>query len=704
MDDHHSASGKAASMRYPAAYRSDTVEVLHGQRVADPYRWLEDSRNADTARWCDAQESLYEAEQARWSSRRWFEDRIGPSRQSEWVTTPRWRGRRYFYLRRGPYEDHPVLAVADPEDGHRVLVGPSAAHPTGMVIEHWEPSPDGTLVAYQTFGDGTEECDLQVMDVGSGEIIDRLAGKIRGTSIAWLPGNRSFYYVADSMNSRDGQVGGYLNRKVWLHHVGAARDDDMPIFRGSRETDNYGVTVSHGRWLVIKVLGAGGRHRQVLLADLSASGPEDPRLVPLQGQFEGRSAVRFGRGQRADMIYLKTYMGSGRGRIRQATIGNAAAGSWDDLIPEDGEAVLEDFVIVDGGELAQPLLLVLRARHSVSEVTLHSLDDGALLGSVPLPGQGCVEEISTRPDGADEAWIAYSDPSRPRSIYTYDALTGELRPWGKPTRTARTVATFSVIYQSHDGTDVHMRVVAPTHAQPGVPRPTILTGYGGFGASLKPNYSSGIRAWVEAGGVYAVAGLRGGGEGGEAWHRAGMAENKQHAIADLHAAAEWLIKTGWSAPDGLGLFGGSHGGLIVGAAVIQRPDLYRAVFCATPLLDMIRYPKYGMGKLWTEEFGDPGVPHQLKWLLEYSPYHNVMPGAAYPTVLLFVAEDDTRVHPMHARKMAAALQFASESGRPILYHCENGIGHGNRRAVSKSADMGATMLSFFANELGLRPG
>jgi prolyl oligopeptidase len=340
---------------------------------------------------------------------------------------------------------------------------------------------------------------------------------------------------------------------------------------------------------------------------------------------------------------------------------------------------------------------------------VHDLVTGARLegadGGLPLPGLGTVGGLVSRPEGGHEVWFSYTDHVTPPHIYRYDAAARAITLWASPPGSVEVpaVSTRQVTYTSADGTPVRMFVIAPVDAAPGEPRPTILYGYGGFGVPLAPGYSAGILAWVEAGGVYAVANLRGGAEEGEEWHRAGMLGNKQNVFDDFHAAGEWLLEQGWTSRDRLAVSGGSNGGLLVGAAATQRPDLFAAVVCSAPLLDMVRYEKFGLGATWNVEYGSADDPEQLGWLLGYSPYHRVVDGTAYPAVLFTVFDSDTRVDPLHARKLCAALQHATSAdpaARPILLRREKDVGH-SARSISRSVTLSADTMGFVAHLTGL---
>jgi len=330
-----------------------------------------------------------------------------------------------------------------------------------------------------------------------------------------------------------------------------------------------------------------------------------------------------------------------------------------------------------------------------------------LLGHVPLSGLGTAGGLAERPEGGHEAWFGYTDNTTPPLVLRFDASSSTVTTWAPAPGRAEVpaVTTRQVTYSSADGTPVRMLIMSGDPAGPAGPRPAILYGYGGFDISLTPAYSPTILAWVAAGGVYAVASLRGGGEEGEEWHRAGMLEHKQNVFDDFRCAAQFLISEGWTTPGQLAISGGSNGGLLVGAALTQEPSLYAAVICAAPLLDMVRYERFGLGQTWNVEYGSASDPAQLQWLLSYSPYHHVVLGTAYPAVLFTVFTSDTRVDPVHAYKMCAALQYATASGpaRPVLLRAEGQVGHG-ARAVSRTAELAGDTLAFAARYTGLDLG
>ncbi|MEO3796364.1 prolyl oligopeptidase family serine peptidase [Nonomuraea sp. B10E15] len=680
---------------YPTARREETSDILHGTPVPDPYRWLEDPDGPETKGWLLAQAELFGRE--RGPQR--FKSRIAELLRSGSVGVPAWRGGRHFFSRRTPDQEHAVYYVVEPDGTERALIDPIEIDPSGLTtLDAVQPDKEGRLLAYQISVGGNEESVLYIMDVATGERVEGPIDRCRYSPVAWLPGGEAFYYVRRLPSTEVPENETQFHRRVYLHRVGTSTEDDVMIFgQGLKLTNYYGVSVSRdGRWLQVSAHEGTAPRNDIWVADLTESPADRPELRVVQEGVDAQSALVFGRDGR---LYVHTDRDAPRGRVCLADPAAPGFETWRDLVPEDPEAVLSDFAILD--DLERPVMLVGWTRHAISEITVHDLETGERVGEVPAPGLGSIGGIAERPEGGHEAWFGYTDNTTPPTIQRYDARTGETTLWAASPGAVEVpeVRTSQVVYRSHDGTDVRMLVISPAGDASG-PRPTILYGYGGFGLSMTPGYSASILAWVEAGGVYAIANLRGGGEEGEEWHRAGMLANKQNVFDDFHAAAEHLIATGVTTKEQLGISGGSNGGLLVGAALTQRPDLYSAVVCSAPLLDMIRYEKFGLGATWNVEYGSADDPEQFAWLRAYSPYHHVDEGLAYPATLFTVFQSDTRVHPMHAWKMCAALQHATTGGRPVLLRNETEVGHG-ARSVSRTVDLSADTLTFLARHTGL---
>jgi prolyl oligopeptidase len=686
---------------YPAAPRLDLVDDFHGTPVPDPYRWLESADDPRTTDWLAGQAALMAAERAAWTRRDHFAGRVEELLGSGTVSPPYWRGERYFLTRREPGQQFSVLYVVDAGGTERVLIDPMALDPTGVTtLDSWQPSKEGDRIAYQLSVGGNEESLLYVMDVDTGETIEGPIDRCRYSPVAWVLGGASFYYVRRIAPELLPDSEQNFHRRVYLHRVGASPDTDELVFgAGMTMTNYYGVEVSRdGHWLQVSASEGTEPRNDLWVADLTTSPLESPAFTLVQGDVDAQTGLTFLRDGR---VLVSTDLDAPRGRVAMTRPGAWSPDTWTDLIAEDPEAVLESVTVLDGSELDEDLLVVVRTSHGVAHMSLHRAVDGSHVRDIELPGAGTIGGPVEHIDGGPVTWFVFTDHTTVPTIYAYDARTDAVTLHARPPGSVEvpTVHSQQVTYTSKDGTQVRMFVLSPTSAPDG-PRPTILYGYGGFGVPLTPGYSAAILAWVEAGGVWAIANLRGGSEEGEDWHRAGMLGRKQNVFDDFHAAAEWLISTGWASAGSLGIYGGSNGGLLVGAAMTQRPDLFNAVVCVAPLLDMIRYTTSELGPTWTVEYGDPEDPEQFGWLFDYSPYHRVVDGTDYPATMFAVFDNDTRTDPMHGRKMCAATQHATSGTRPVLLRTEGDVGHG-ARSLSKSVEETADTLAFFARWTGL---
>jgi prolyl oligopeptidase len=688
----------------PPAARLDLVEELFGHAVNDPYRWLEDPTTEQSKAWAAGQDALYQANRATWPGQDRLRGRLTELLGAGLVTPPVWRGQRQFLMRRTAEQEHAVLLTVDPDGTERTLIDPMQLDPSGLTtLDTWQPTKEGHLLAYQISEGGTEESVVRVMDVVTGELVDGPIDRARYSPIAWVPGGDYYYYVRRLAPELVPAGEEQFHRRVWLHRLGTDPAQDVMVFgEGRKATEYFGVTVSRdGRWMTVSASEGTAPRNDLWLADLHAGPLQTPVLRPVQIGVDAQTGLEVGRDGN---LYVFTDLQAPRGRVCVTTPDEPTVEHWRDLLPEDPVAVLDGFAILDGAELARPVMLASWTRHAVSEVTVHDLVTGEAVGEVPLPGLGSIGGIVERPEGGHEAWFGYTDHTTPTCVQHYDARTASTTLWASAPGTVDVppVHTRQVTYPSADGTLVRMFVMS-LGPEPDRPRPTILYGYGGFGLPLTPAYSATVLAWIEAGGVYVVAGLRGGGEEGEQWHRAGMLGHKQNTFDDFHAAAQWLVDNGYTTPAQLGISGGSNGGLLVGAALVQRPDLYAAVVCSAPLLDMVRFEGSGLGATWNVEYGSAADPEQLGWLLSYSPYHTAQRPADYPAVLFTVFDSDTRVDPMHARKMCAALQHSTTSTRPVLLRREADVGHG-ARSVTRSIELSVDSLGFTAAWTGLELG
>ena len=703
------STAPATGPGYPWAERLDLVDELHGRRVADPYRWLEDPADPRTVAWSEAQDELADRLLFALPGRDRLRERLTTLLQAGAVSAPVWRGGRAFFTRREPGQEHAALLVTSPDGAERVLVDPGTLDPAGTTtLDAWAPSIEGDRLAYQLSTGGDEESRLYVLDVRTGAVLDGPIDRCRYSPVAWLPGGEQLYYVRRLAPSEVPPGEEQFHRRVYRHRVGADPETDVEVHgAGLDPTNYYDASVSRdGRWLVVSASAGTAPRDDVWLADLA--GPDrDRTLRPVQLGVDARCHAWVARD---GLLYLLTDRDAPRSRLCRVDPAEPDYPGWVDVVPELPDQVLTDVALLASADGVADVAAVLAAhsRDAADRMSWWDARSGAPLGPAAGPEVGTVSGVTSRPEGGRDCWVGYTDHVTPPMVLHLSAdLPSTVDIWATapgavavpPIRVSR------VHYRSKDGTPVHMFVAAPdggpdAGAAPDRPRPAVLYGYGGFNNALTPTYTASLLAWVEAGGVWAVANLRGGSENGEEWHRAGMRERKQNVFDDFAAAAERLVADGWTTPERLGIYGGSNGGLLVGAALTQQPRLYAAAVCSAPLLDMVRYELFGLGRTWNDEYGTAADPVELGWLLGYSPYHHVQDGEDYPAVLFTTFESDTRVDPMHARKMCAALQHATRGDRPVVLRRERNVGHG-ARAVSRTVELAVDQLAFLADRLGL---
>jgi prolyl oligopeptidase len=689
-------------MRYPEASRLDLVENLHGHSVADPYRWLEDAEDPRTEAWAQEQDDLTAEVLRSLPLRDRFTARLEELVHAGAVGVPVWRGERGFSTRRNPGQEHAVLRVREADGSERVLVDPMTLDPAGTTtLDAWSASWEGDRLAYQLSTGGDEESSLYVLDVTTGAVIDGPIDRCRYSPVAWLPGGEELFYVRRLAPELVPGGEEQFHRRVWRHRVGTPADTDRLVHGdGSDPTTYFGVHLSRdGRWLVVSGSAGTAPRDDVWLADLAAEG----ELREFQVGVDAQTAAWVARDGR---LWLMSDRDSPRWRLAVADPADASTWppeAWRDVVPEQPDAVLSDVALVDGpdGDLQ---VLAVHAVDATDRLSVWAGDGSGRTADVEGLGAGSISGVSAPPEGGTSAWVGYTDYATPPSVLRWDAgAPTALEDW-EAAAVAGEVPDVRVVEThatSPDGTPVHLFVLSGSGA-PDAPRPTVLYGYGGFNVALTPAYTAQALAWVAAGGVWAVANLRGGSEHGEEWHRAGMRERKQNVFDDFAAAGEHLVSEGWTTHEQLAVMGGSNGGLLVGATLTQRPDLAAAVVCSAPLLDMVRYEQFGLGRTWNDEYGTAEDPTELGWLLGYSPYHAVREGTAYPAVLFTTFDSDTRVDPLHGRKLAAALQHATTSDAPIVLRRETSVGHG-ARAVSRTVGLAADQLAFLAAHTGLAP-
>jgi len=658
-------------------------EVLHGVEVVDPYRWLEDGQSPETRKWIDAQNSYATRLLGGRPGRRAIGERVAALVRHDVQSVPLVRGPYYVVERRGAADDLRIVYVREGLDGaDEVLLDPhplSPDHTTDMDVA--DISADGRLLVYRVRRGGEDESELRVRDVVRRTDRPDLLPRALYRSVALKPDGSGFYYAL-----QDREVGS----RIRYHALGTLPEADVEVFgSGYGPSQWIGAEVSDdGRHLLIGVQHGWGRN-EVYVQDLAAGSPIRTVVKDVDGHFRAAFA--------GERLLLQTDWNAPRWRIVEVDPDDPAPERWREIVPEGRDAI--QGMLPVGGRLMVHYL------HDVtSRLAIFSLE-GAQLGDLPLPGAGTAGAFEGHWK-SHELFFDFVSLTTPRSTLRADVADRTVQEWWQPDVPfdGNVYDTEQVWYESKDGTRVPMFVTRREGTPLDGRSPALLTGYGGFNVSITPRFNATAAWWLERGGVYAVANLRGGGEFGEEWHRAGMLENKQNVFDDFIAAAEWLVANGYTTPSRLAIRGASNGGLLVGAAFTQRPELFRAVLCEFPDLDMIGYHRFpGNNPPALLEYGDASIPSQFEFLRAYSPYQSVRDGTKYPAVLFTTGDADTRVPPLQARKMTARMQSATASGYPILLLYDTKAGHSGGRPIGKLVEDWSLQMAFLAWQLGMEP-
>jgi prolyl oligopeptidase len=693
----------------PETAKRPVVERFHGREITDEYRWLEESSD-DVSAWTDAQNAYTRAALDSAPSRPGVEARLRPLMEVGAVSAPAMRASRYFYARREGHENQPRILWREGYRGEdRLLVDPAQLDPSGLTTVEWiSPSHDGRLLAYGTFSAGDENTTLRLMDVDSAKTLP-LEIPNKTQTADWLPDGSGFVY--HNLERPDDPYSG----RVAFHRLGTEVASDVVLFRQFTSAEDtklattwgpFGNLSRDGKWLLLGYW-IDTRSTDLWIVDFARflRTGEIVRTMVTQGEPGLATGVVID-----DVIYLQTTKGAPNGRVVAVPATAPARDSWRDVVPERSDAVIEAAAFPK----AAIAVTYLRNASNIVEVFERNGDSR---GPLAQPGIGAA--VLTVAEERTEAYLTFTSFNYPTTVFRVDVATPESAPelWEQPSVPVdpSSVAVKQVWYPSKDGTRISMFLVGPpsliasadgppSHEASAdkLPVPTYLTGYGGFNISETPIFNAPLFDWFERGGLYALPNLRGGGEYGDRWHEAGMLDKKQNTFDDFIAAAEWLIGHGYASPDTLVVAGGSNGGLLVGAAITQRPELFRAAIIAVPLLDMLRYQHFLMARYWVPEYGSAEDPAQFEYLTAYSPYHCVREGTRYPAVLLAAGEHDTRVHPMHARKMAARLQDATSSApgnRPVLLWIDRDAGHGQGKPLDLRLRDAVDREIFFLEQL-----
>lgn len=696
------ASSSTSKMTAPPKAKIETVvDDYHGHKVADPYRWLENSQSADTQHFVDDENAYTRQVLDGISGRDKLRSRLERLVTIGRVEAPKVGGRYYFYERREGHQNQPIVYIREGLHGKdRELVDVNALAPDGTVaLDWWFPAHDGKYVAYGASPNGSEISTLRVIETATGKLLPEQIERTRGASIAWLPDDSGFYYT------RYPRPGGVppgqemYNRHVFFHKLGGLDNanglKDPLIFGEGLDPEHWpNVSISEdGKWLLVHI-SQGWTKSELLLKNL---GDADSKFTTITSNKNFLYEGEIFDGQ----LYLTTNEDAPRNRVFKVSCASPERANWKEIVPQS-EGVIENHAQVIGRRLFVQYL-----KNASSSLSIYGLD-GRHTADVQMPDMGGILGRLGGTWDSQEGFFTFYSYAVPHTIYQV-GLDGKLVEWTrvKSDIDPNQYEIKQLWFNSKDGTRVPMFVVHKRGLVLNGRNPVVLSGYGGFNLGRTPVFNrNAMLVLLEHGGVYADVQLRGGNEFGEEWHRAGMLDKKQNVFDDFISAAEYLIAQKYTDKEHLAIQGGSNGGLLMGAALTQRPDLFRAVVCQVPLLDMLRYQKFQIAKLWIPEYGSADDPKQFEWLYAYSPYQHVKPGTLYPAVLFMTADSDTRVDPLHAKKMAALLQAQAVNGsdRPILLRVDTKAGHGIGKPVGKLLEDDVDFWSFVFWQLGVAIG
>jgi prolyl oligopeptidase len=681
----------------PQAKVAVVEDTVNGHKIADRYRWMEDANSPETQEYVRAELAYTRSLLDPLPGREQIHQRLTQLLSIGTIATPQIGGKYYFYTRREGTQNQPVLLVREGSGGKdRTLVDVNQLAADGTVaLDWWFPSEDGKYLAYGTSASGSEESVLHVIETATAKLLPDTIDRTRFASVAWKKDNSGFYYTRHPKKGDVPAGEEVYHVKAFYHALGSDPAKDPLIFGEGRKLEDIpqvSLPDDDDRWLLIIVF-EGWAKSEMYLQDLKAGTP--PVEVTSGKNFVYNGEIFQGK------LYITTNEDAPRYRVLVVDPANPKRENWKEIIPET-DAVLQGTGIFGGNLFAQ------YEKNASSLLKLYDLA-GKPLSDIPLPTIGTVFGTGGKWD-RKEAFFGFHSFTVPPSIYRVDLSTRQASLWDKVNAPGTDPSAYEVLqvwYTSKDGTKVPMFIFHKKGIALNGKNPTLLTGYGGFNISVTPTFVGGRYLWLEHGGVFAVANLRGGAEFGEDWHRAGMLDKKQNVFDDFISAAEFLIADKITDKDHLAIQGGSNGGLLMGAAFTQRPDLFRAVVCQVPLLDMLRYQNFQIAKLWIAEYGSAEDPKQFDWIYAYSPYHHVKEGMEYPAILFMTADTDTRVDPMHAKKMAALMQAEAANGqsreRPILLRIEPKAGHGAGKPITKQIEEGTDIYSFLFWQLGVKP-
>jgi len=685
------ASCPAGAPTYPVTAKVAQTDTYHGTTVADPYRWLEDANSADTKAWVDAQNAVTQAFLAGIPQREAIRQRLTKLWNYERYSVPSKDGGRYFYTRNDGLQNQSVLfTMKQLGDTPRMLLDPNTLAADGTVaLAGIEVSPDGKLLAYSTAASGSDWNEIRVRDIETGEDLIDHVKFVKFSNTAWTKDGKGFFYSRyDEPKEATKLADVNYFQKLYYHRIGTPQSADTLVYDrpDQKEWGFGGQTTDDGRYLVITTTKGTAAKYRVSYKDLSRP---DSKVVDLIDNFDAAYTFIDNVGS---VFYFSTDRKAPKQRIVAIDVGKPGEANWKEIVAEGADTLT-------GADIINNQLVLEYLKDAKSVVRVHDLK-GKPVREIALPGIGTVGGLSGK-RGESETFYSFTGFTTPTTIYRLDMKSGKSSVFRQPKVDfdPNAYETRQQFFTSRDGTKVPMFIVSKKGLKLDGSNPTYLYGYGGFNISMTPGFSPANLAWMEMGGVYVVANLRGGGEYGEAWHQAGTKLQKQNVFDDFIGAAEWLVANKVTSPSRLAIGGGSNGGLLVGAAMTQRPDLFGAAIPMVGVMDMLRFHKFTIGWAWTSDYGSADDQEEFKALVKYSPLHNLKPGTQYPATMVTTADHDDRVVPAHSFKFAATAQAAQAGCAPVIIRIDTKAGHGAGKPTAKQIEEVADRWGFLAKAL-----
>jgi len=678
---------------YPEARKSDQTDDYHGVKVADPYRWLEDLDSAETRAWVEGENKLAFGFLESIPQRTSIKERLTKLWNYEKYGIPFREGNRYFYTRNSGLQNQAVLYTVTSLDAQpQQVLDPNTLSADGTVaLSGLQVSPDGKLLAYSLSASGSDWQEWKVRDVETSKDLSDDLKWVKFSGASWTRDGKGFFYSRYDEPKSDALRGTNYFQKVYYHKLATPQSEDVLVYERPDQKDWLfnGLVTEDGNYLIITVFQGTDVKSRIYYKDLKA---KDSAVVKLLDDFD--AAYNFV-GNEGPRFFFQTDLQAARGKVIEVNVSKPARDNWKVIVPE-GKETLQTTTFINNKFVANYL------KDAYTQVQVYDTA-GKLMNEVAFPGIGSAEGFGGHATDK-ETFYSFTGFTTPTTIYRYDMTTGKSTVFRQPKVDFNPAdfETRQVFYTSKDGTKVPMFITHKKGLKLDGNNPTYLYGYGGFNISMSPAFSVGNLVWMEMGGVYAQPNLRGGGEYGEEWHQQGMKSKKQNVFDDFIAAAQWLIDNKYTSTPKLAIGGGSNGGLLVGAALTQRPDLFGAALPAVGVMDMLRFQKFTIGWAWVSDYGSSDNADEFKSLYAYSPLHNIKPGTSYPPTLITTADHDDRVWPGHSFKFAAALQAAQAGSAPILIRIETKAGHGAGKPTTKIIEEIADRWAFLVKTLGMK--